>query len=118
MEAILEVLVGEHGDEVDQFDESGRAQVPEEALRDRGLLHEIEGLVEAGLVFFPVGDTDFLLAPDPDGLELLAAPDGAGAAPPIDAVPVVGDRGKADEVLPRRPDAQDPGRVSRLGHRG
>jgi hypothetical protein len=117
VDAVLEVLVGEHGDEVDQLDEAGRAQVAEQALRDRRLFHEVEGLVEAGLVFVPVGDDDLFLAPDPDGLELLAAPDGTGAAPPIDTVPVVGDGCEPDEVLPRGPDAQGPGRVPRLGNR-
>ncbi len=118
VDAVLEVLVRQHGDEVDQLDEAGRAQVAEQALGHRRLLHEVEGLVEAGLELFLVGDGDLLPAADPDGFELLAAPDGPGTRAAVDAVAVVGDGGEADEVLPGRADAQDPGRPARLGGGG
>ncbi len=105
--------MGQHGDEVDELDQPGRAQVAHEPLGHRRLLHEVKGLVEAGPVLLGVGDGDLLPAPDADGLELLAAPHGARAAAAVDAVAVVGDVGVEDEVLSRRADAQNPGRVPR-----
>ncbi len=108
----------QHGDEVDELDQAGRAEVAHQPLGDRGLLHKVDGLVEAGLVLLRIGDGDLLAALDADGLELLAAPDRTRTAAAVDAVLVVGDGGEADEILPGRPDAEDPGRAARLGGRG
>ena len=65
-----------------------------------GALAEVVELLAVLQGALHVGDLDAARAPDGDGLEVLGAHDAADAGPTRLAVPVVGDIGVSDEVLP------------------